>query len=159
MFLLTRATIREAVYTTGYALNTVVDWYNLIREVCTHSGENQTKMVETAARLVQIDESYFSWRRKYGKGRLMRGNLDENGSMDVSDELPDWNTDDSSDQSFNVEDPPWSWVLEIYANKQECCFIRVRDRSSATLVSIIENYVESGSVLVTDLWSGYKILN
>ncbi len=72
-----RNTTREIEYNTGHSSSTVIDWLNLMREVCTHSVEAEPKMVGTAENPVQIDESYFSGRRKYGKGRLMRGNLDE----------------------------------------------------------------------------------
>jgi len=47
-------------------------------------------------------------------------------------------------------------VLGIYSSKTEVIFLRVRDRSGATLISIIEKYVVAGSVIVTDLWCGYN---
>ena len=92
MFLFTRGTAREVAYTTGHSQTTVIDWYNMIREVGTHSVENAPKMVGTATNPVQMDESSFSGGRKYGRGRLMRGNLDENNlAQAYQEEVLDWN--------------------------------------------------------------------
>ncbi len=104
-FLFTRMTVREAAYTTGHSQNTVIDWFNMMRKDCIRSIENQPKMVGTATNPVQIDESYFSRRRKYGRGRLMRGNLDENGTDEPRGELPGWNSEIPSSESFNIDNP------------------------------------------------------
>ena len=104
IFLFTYGTILEVAYTSGHSLHTVIDWYNMIREVCTHSVGNAPKMLGTATNPVQIDESYFSGRRNYGKGRLIRGNIYENNSSHVSQEVPDWNSEVPTSGSVNVDD-------------------------------------------------------
>ncbi len=131
----------------------------MMREVCTHSIENQPKMVGMATNPVQNGESYFSGRQKYSRGRLMGGNLDVNGTDEPSGELPDWNSEIPSSESFNVDDPSWCWVLGIYFNMHECRLFRLRDRSSAILIPIVKKYVETGSAIVTDLWGGYNPLS
>jgi len=38
----------ELAYTTGHSKPIVVDWFNLIREVCGHSMENEPTIIATA---------------------------------------------------------------------------------------------------------------
>ncbi len=115
-------------------------------------------MVGTAENPVQIDESYFLGRRKYGKGRLMKGNIDENNKNVSENESADWDSE-KAPETFNIDDPTWCWVLGIYVSNLECKFSRLRDRSGSTLIPIIEKYVEPRSVIVTDLWDGYNLLS
>lgn len=146
-FLHSRMTSKQLAYVTGHGVQAVTDWKNLMREVCQQSLEAEPKMVGTATDPIQIDESFFSGRRKYGKGRLLKGNISNWGEEDPDDPI-----------TFGVDNPNWCWVLGIYSNKNDVRFLRVRDRSSATLIPIIERYVEGGSWIVTDLWGGYNAL-
>ena len=89
----------------------------------------------------------------------MRGDIDENSSIQASqEELPDWNSEVPTSNCFNVDDPSWCRVVGIYESKRERRFIRKRDLSSANLRSIIQRYVEPGSVIDTDMWCGYNPL-
>ena len=67
MFIFTRSTIREVAYTSSHSSATIVDSYNMMREVCTHSVTNEPEMVRSVNNPVQRDESYFSGRGKYRK--------------------------------------------------------------------------------------------
>lgn len=104
--------------------------------------EAEPKMIGAANEPVQIDEWFFSGRRKYGKGGLLQGN--------VSNELTEWSESDTA--TYGVDDPRWCWVLGIHSKKKDVRFVPVRDRSKATLIPIVEEYV----VIVTDLWGGYN---
>lgn len=160
IFLYTHMTNRNSVYASKCAIQTVVDWNNLMREVCSHSLEAEPKMVGTIENPIQIDESFFSGRRKYNRGRLLQGNraqpeTENPDAQDWGDEDP-VNDDGTQNAIYGADDPSWAWVLGIYSNKNEVRFLRVRDRTMETLTEVIEKYVESGSVIVTDMWGGYN---
>lgn len=67
--------------------------------------EAEPKMIGTPDDPVQIDESFFSGRRKYGRGPLLQGNInqDDNGA------LPEWGEDDDP-ATYGIDDPKWCWV-------------------------------------------------
>ncbi len=44
------------------------------------------------------------------------------------------------------------WVVEVYLDKNHSRFIEVMDRTSETLTNVIKNYMQDGSVIVTDKW-------
>ncbi len=55
--------------------------------VCTGILDLQSKFVGTYQQPVQIDESYFSGRRKYGRGRVLHGEkLRKKGDVDGESE-------------------------------------------------------------------------
>jgi len=60
---------------TGKSANTVSDWFNMCREVCTSivSHQRRGKMVGTTENPIQIDEARFAGRRKYNRGRMLNG--------------------------------------------------------------------------------------
>ena len=61
------STISQA---TGRSMNTVVDWANFCRSVCSKivSVDNRGKMIGSEDEPIQIDEARFAGRRKYKKG-------------------------------------------------------------------------------------------
>jgi len=153
-FLYTRMTLAEVVYTTGYSEATVLVWNSRIREVCSRTIDNRPQMVGTERVPVQIDESFFSGRRKYGRGRLLAGNRSRDES--VAEVIADWNEQQPEDgATYGVDDDSWAWVVGIYESKTNVRFFRVRDRTNATLVPLIRKYVAPGHI-DTDLWRGYN---
>lgn len=157
LFLFFRLNIRQCAYVTGLHTHAVGDWNNLMREVCSNSLVNEPKMVGTLENPIQIDESFFSGRRKYNTGRLLHGNMQNNQHS-----MGDWHGNTMGDEDgtdpakFGVDDPSAVWVLGIYANKNDVRYLRVKDRTMSTLTEAIEKHVEAGSVIVTDLWKGYN---
>ena len=58
----------------GVSQPTVIDWYNMCREVCSHViHTGRQLMVGTADQPIQIDESRFAGKRKNNAGRLLAG--------------------------------------------------------------------------------------
>jgi len=64
---------------TGFAKNTVLKWTGLCREVCRRVLLRQPKFTGTQDFPVQIDEAYFSGKRKYNRGRFRQGDLKPKG--------------------------------------------------------------------------------
>ena len=64
LWLHTTSTVRQLHLLTGHSLQTLTDWTNLFREVCSHSTVRLPQLLGTAEEPVQIDESYFRGRRK-----------------------------------------------------------------------------------------------
>jgi len=159
MFLYSRMTIAEASYATNHSTSTVTFYYKRFRKICTLSMNAEPKMYGTKENPVQVDESFFSGQRKYNKGRLLAGNKKKKYPDDDNDDLPaDWNEDDPKHYNFGKDDPRWCWVVGIYSSKTCVRFIRVRNRAGATIVPLIEKYVEKGSLIHTDEWRGYNNL-
>ena len=138
-------TQRKMQKTSKCGSATVTDWLYLCREVCSHAIEKAPKLVGTLSKPVQIDEAYFSGRRKYKKGRLLSG---------------DYGIAHGNTRKNNYGDQVIGpWVLGIYQSASNVRFIVVPDRKSTTLLPIISKYVEKGSVVVTDEWAPYNQLN
>ena len=54
-----------------YNNNTVVDWFNFMREVCNDWMQNKSEKLGGPGVVVEIDESYMCGRQKNGKGRRL----------------------------------------------------------------------------------------
>lgn len=75
---------------------------------------------------VKIDESFFSGKRKYHRGRLVAG----------------------------VPEP---WVLGLLdTTTYKVVMLALPDRSAATLIPRIQQYVAPRTTIVTDGWAGYN---
>ena len=59
LYLGSYSTCRQLKIMTGLGLPTIVDWTNLIREVCSNAIVQADKLVGTNDSPIQIDESYF----------------------------------------------------------------------------------------------------
>lgn len=55
--------------------NTITDWYNYCREVCTQSLAENSVQIGGVGEVVEIDESKF-YRRKYNRGRVLSAQQD-----------------------------------------------------------------------------------
>ena len=73
-FFLCETPIKYAETITGLSHSTLVDWYNMCREVCMKVIENKGQMLGTGEEPIQIDEARFARKRKYNRGRLLKGN-------------------------------------------------------------------------------------
>ena len=63
-----------------------------------------------------------------------------------------------SGEGFGKDVGEWKWVLGMYMNKSNVRFVHVQDSKASTLLSVIKEYVESGSYIWTDEWTSYKVL-
>jgi hypothetical protein len=86
-FFLCETPIKYAETITGHS--TLVDWYNMCREVCTKVIEKKGQIPGTAEETIQIDEARFAGKRKYNSGRLLQGNRVT--QLEDSDALPEKN--------------------------------------------------------------------
>ncbi len=164
VWLMTRVTLSQAIQLTGCAKSRVCDWRNMCREVCTQVIESDRKLVGTADRPVQVDESSFSGKRKY---HLCR-NLAWYRRRELHGELPNWqkeqlevNGEESNPRSNRnygnrVTGP---WAVGLCESNEKVCFVVVPDRRASALLSVTQEYVEEGSVIVTDEWRGYVRLS
>eukprot|EP00171_Calliarthron_tuberculosum_P022256 IDg22256t1 len=111
----------------GRSLGCIVDWYNLCREVCSKRMENEPRLIGTPGHPVQIDESYFSGRRKYNRGRLLSGNqvdvIVEDGNSD--EDVLDWNDvapeneEDEAQEDSSIDCKDWKWVFGLYSSNSK----------------------------------------
>ena len=72
-FLNSSSRIRTVAQETKHSTQTIVEWFNTCRSVCEAVIEKQPKMFRTKTHPIQIDESYFSGKHKYSRGRLLEG--------------------------------------------------------------------------------------
>lgn len=133
---------------TGRSSNTVTDWYNMCREVCTSIVEGREPMVGTIEDPIQIDESRFAGRRKYNRGRLLQGDQRPRQRDLAALVLNNRN-------HGNRVDGPWVFGL-IQGN--DCRYFWVERRNKATLLPIIQRECAPGSHITSDEWKAYDCL-
>jgi len=64
--------LRSTATLTGRRQETVTDWFNMCREVCSSFVKKRPKMMGTVINPIQIDEARFAGKRKYNlEGYLM----------------------------------------------------------------------------------------
>ncbi len=169
-FSVKKITVRELQRLIGSSERTIVDCNAQIREVCSLAIKKEPKIFGSMLVTIQIDESYFSGRRKYGEGRLLQGDRSKSKTKKISvnsfGNESEWNSDVPE---ANEEEPnptssrnygkrasgPW---VGIRLNRFNIRFIEVKDRTAQTLTKVIKDYVAEGSVIVTDQWAGYNML-
>ena len=81
-------TLRDVAEVCGTTQNSIVRWWFIWLNVSTLILPNEEKYFGTADRPVQVDESFFSGRRKYGRGRLQSVDTSKNSSEEH--EFDDW---------------------------------------------------------------------
>ena len=166
-------TIAQAAKAAGVAKQTLCNWYAKCRHICSISELTIPKMKGTQTEPIQVDESYFSGRRKYNRGRLAKG--DKRSSREyiartmMEIELSGWgDVEPCTDAVDEVEVRNYRtnygnqvvgpWVVGLYKSAKEVRFHIVPDRTAATLRSVVSMYCEPGSYVVTDEWAGYRRL-
>jgi len=140
---------------TKRSRSTIVDWYNLCRDVAVAEFQKRKKMGGPGL-VVQIDESLFQGKRKYNRGRLRLGDRKPEENEESSDE-----DEVISNQNYGQRiQGPWIFGL--------CCkhdgilerrFFKVEKRDRNTLLPIILNEVEQGTTIYSDKWRAYSTLN
>ena len=153
MFVLAPTTIRQAANYLNHSTKTIMQWWHLCRDVCTSTLDRQPLFMGTPNSPIQIDESFFSGRRKYNRGRLQIGDTTHR-STDF--ELEGWHENQHEGAIFNEDVAAWLWVVGIYESRTRLRFIRVQDRTQRTLKLVINKYVQPGSVVWTDSFSAYN---
>ena len=164
-------TINETSDAVGVAKQTISDWFEKCRHVCSTTELLLPKMRGTPEQPIQVDESYFSGRRKYNRGRLAKG--DKRSSREYTArtaleiELAEWGSVDPpvhaggefaekpTRRTNYGEQVVGPWVVGLYKSNTEVRFEIVPDRSASTLRQVIARYCEPGSTIVTDEWKGY----
>ncbi len=150
-----KGTIRDAAQISGHSTHTIVNWWMMCRMVCTGILDIQPKFVGTDHQPVQIDESFFSGRRKYGRGRVLHGDKSRKNDDDDG-ELEEWGAHRHYGAVNDEDASDWLSVVRIYSSNEIVRFLRVQNRKQETLRFVIEKYVEPGSVVWTDSFSAYN---
>ncbi|XP_031329161.1 uncharacterized protein LOC116160167 [Photinus pyralis] len=140
--------IDSVVSLTGRSNATVIDWFNMCREVCSSMVSYTTngRLTGTREDPVQIDEARFAGRRKYGRGRMLQG--------DAPTESEESDDDIHNNRNHGRRiDGPWVFGLR---NINETRYFYVARRDAETLLPIIQREVEMGSVIHSDEWPAYR---
>eukprot|EP00102_Acyrthosiphon_pisum_P021188 XP_016658398.1 PREDICTED: uncharacterized protein LOC107883251 [Acyrthosiphon pisum] len=152
----------QAVNWTGRSKNTIVDWYNLCRDIPVYCFSKREKMGGTGC-TVQIDESLFQGKKKYNRGRLQRGDHQplreiSNSSNEDSDENEIVRT--NKNYGNRIVGP---WVFGICWKRPDLLlerrFFIVEKRDRETLLQIIKNEIKTGTTIYSDQWRAYSTLN
>ncbi|KAE9539976.1 hypothetical protein AGLY_005228 [Aphis glycines] len=159
-------TISKLSRPVGRSKNTVVDWFNLCRDVAIYEFDKRSKLGGKDV-IVQIDESLFKGKRKYNRGRLRCGDIRPNEvNENDSDDSDDTEEDNNSNNTVRAKNygtrvsGPWVFGLSCKKNDilERRLFI-VEKRDKATLLPIIKNEVELGSIIHSDEYRAYSSLN
>ncbi|KAF4530357.1 hypothetical protein B566_EDAN018488, partial [Ephemera danica] len=147
---------------SGHSSRTVVDWYNLCRDVCVGMWQRREKM-GGPGKILQIDECLLRGKRKYNRGRLLLG--DNRARNDERDELePDEEEFvgeiDSNRNHGDRIDGPWIFGLcdRREDGKVDRRFHHVQRRDRATLLPIVETEVHRDTTIHSDEWPAYATL-
>ena len=139
----------RVVELTGKSRGTVVDWFNMCREVCTTIMRRRPQMLGTHTSPIQIDEARLAGGRKYNRGRILQGDHPpQERDADVAVE--------NQRNHGNRVDGPWVFGLKQITDVR-CFHVVRRDRN--TLLPIIQRECAPGSVIHSDEWPAYATLN
>ena len=120
--------VKDAAREVGVHPNTIVDYFNYCREVCTVSTEKRRDFViGGVGKIVEIDESKF-FKRKYNVGRLSRTLKDG-----------------------------WVFG-GICRETKDIFMVRVPNRNRKTLYKIIKKHIRPGTRIISDEWKAYATL-
>jgi hypothetical protein len=142
-FFLCETPIKYAKTITGRSHSTLVEWYNMCREVCTKVIEKKGKMLGTAKEPIQIDEARFAGKRKYNCSRRLQGNC---APQSEDSDAPLKNNRNHGRRI----DGPW-----VFGLKQglDCRYYYVNRRDKETLLPIIIRECAH-----SDEWPAYSAL-
>jgi hypothetical protein len=117
-----------------------VDWFNYMREILLNRLQDAPAM-GGPGQIVQIDESYFSGRRKYNRGRILQGNRAPPARQNYGRQILG----------------PWVFgmVWKHPDGTVEKRFFHVLRRNRATLRPIIERHIAGGTTIISDEWRAY----
>jgi len=122
-----KMTLDELQIRTGHARATLVDWLGFFRNVCTTALTHRDLFRGTADQPVQIDESYFSGKRKNNVGRYRKGNHKlKNDKKLIEEEIaengPPTPHKTNKNHGGQVEGP---WVFGIYQSSETTRFFHM----------------------------------
>ena len=158
-FLFTDCTIRPTASQAKRSTEIIVEWWHTFKSSCGAVLAREPQLYGTRLQPVQIDESYFSVRRKHSRGRLLCGDrLRGRQSAQHEEEVYEWDDEDSY-HPYGRDNMNWTWVLGIYLSRTQVRFLRVKVRKANTLLLVIKKYVKVGSLIWTDEFSSYKSLS
>ena len=123
----------DAKYELGINLNNskiTKNWYDTFRYVCTQILRSQNQVIGGPGTIVELDEAKFG-KRKYNRGARVEGQWVFGGVQ----------------RRINENEP------------FKCFIVCVDNRNARTLMSYVERYVASGTLVITDGWSGYNALS
>jgi len=106
---------------TGQSKNTVVNWFNLCRDVVIYKFDKRSKLDEKDV-IVKIDESLFKGKRKYNRGRLRCGDIRPNEvTENDSDDSDDTEEDNNSNNTVGSKNygtcVSGQWVFGLCCKK------------------------------------------
>ena len=104
---------------------TISVWFNFYRELLSWDMITHPVMLGGRGVEVKVDESFFSGKRKYHRGRMLPG-------------VPD----------------PWVLGL-LDTTTQKVVMLNVPDRSADTMIPLIQAYVAPHTIITTDGWAAY----
>ena len=128
IFLHTQSTIRLAPHATQHRIGTIVSWWHTCRRVCSLTADEQPRFVSLPGSPLQVDELFFSGRRKYRRGRLETGDLianrvDIKNNGESDDELEGWTEkkikrDEYDGPMYKEDVQEWLWVVGFYQSAE-----------------------------------------
>lgn len=128
-----RARVVYAQSEVDCSRKTVIDWFSFCREVIIDYVKRHSGKIGGPGIIVEIDEALLG-KRKSNKGRLLSAERTQ------------------------------QWIvggIQRSADRREAAkvfLVPVADRSAASLIELIKNYVEEGTTIMTDCWRGYEAL-
>lgn len=156
----------------------LIDWHNHCRHVCMQSnirhfnnrkiggGPNTFFVDGKPTIVVQIDETLLRGKRKYNRGRMLAG--DENILQEDRETFRELyegeNINENRNHGMRIEGPWVFGMVECTLDENgsyrsgECRLFYVEDRKAETLLPIIRNNTEIGSVVWSDDWASYRQL-
>lgn len=136
--------IVQVVELTGHSNHTIVDWYNLCRDIPQRMWNRRNKMGGPGI-TVQIDESLLRGKRKGNKGRLLKGDKGSSSGLE----------DKGIKKTIRG---PWIFGIahKLSKGRIEKRFFEVKKRDKVTLHKIIQAEVNIGSTVHSDEWKAYK---
>ena len=148
---------------TGYHKDAVVSWWCKCSLVCTFTLDKQPKLVGKERRPIEVDEQYFSGRRKYNRRWLLNGDKPTNDDDgDEMCELEEWDNAAKPGMYyqdgavFNKDVKDWLWVVGIYKSYENVRSLHVKDRTERTLECVLDKYIAPSSVVWKDEFKGYS---
>ena len=135
-------------------------------EVCSLSVSSQTKYNGTLSSPIQINESSFCVKHKYNRGRLRNGDKTLRNERELSKlieaQVPSKKygvaygfVTNRRKCNYRLKRICGQWVLGVYAVPTMIRFKVVSNRSAATLLPIINEWVEPNTAIVSDGWDTY----
>lgn len=174
---ITKRKISDSVQLLSLNKSTLIDWHNFCRTVCREMNiiafqrklgvEDIIFHNELPLTVVQIDECLLRGKRKYNRGRMLNG--DQNIPLEDREEWHELHDDleinINPNQNYGMRiNGPWIFGMAechldistgIYKTGEIRLFT-VDRRNADTLLPIIRNHCQRGSMIWSDQWASYN---